>query len=335
MRRIFLVTVIFLINSVPLYAASGRPLEPFYTRNLAPIVQIFGLPATEGGVLAESGKLSVRLVAEVASHYTKDTSAGERVLFDGETSRVTTSLRYGLNDNWEIGIDVPLVSHDGGVLDAFIEGWHDFFGLPQGDRDKATRGQLHYFYGREGEPPALDYSGSGGGIGDIAFSLGYRLAGLPSDSGRSLALRTGIKLPTGNSNRLRGSGGTDVHLRLAGTDAQTLKDWNLTLFASAGVLWLEQGDVLSAQQRRWVGFGSAGFGWAPLSWLDLKIQLDGHSSFYRNSRLAQIDSPSLQLSLGGTLHLTERVRLDLAVVEDIIVATAPDVVFHSALSWHY
>jgi hypothetical protein len=334
MRILLIFCILLLSGTVPAIAQEQIQVKPFYTTNMSPVVQVFGLPAAEAGDLAPAGKLSLRLVAEVGSHYTKEDKGAESILFDGETSRAIVSMRYGLSERWEGGIDVPIISQNGGVLDSFIEGWHDFFGLPQGGRDSASRDHLRYSYQRN-TSSALDYSGSNGGFGDLSLFASYQLLAAEPAARRSVALRSGIKLPTGNSSRLRSSGAIDAHLRLTASDAETLGRWNSTLFASAGVLWLGKGDILEDQQRRWVGFGSIGIGWMPLSWIDFKLQLDGHTSFYDNSSLTQINSPSLQLGVGGSLHFSEQVSLDLAVIEDVVVGSAADVVFHSALNWRF
>lgn len=333
--RVFLMVCMLLMFSVaPVLAQELIRVKPLYTTNMSPVIQIYGLPAAEAGDLTPAGERSLRVVAEVASHYTKKSRGNESLLFDGETSRAIVSMRYGLSERWEAGIDVPMVSHDGGVLDSFIEGWHDFFGMPQGGRDEAHRDQLQFSYQRN-DSVDLDYSGSNGGVGDLSLFASYQLLAAEPNARRSVALRSGIKLPTGNSSRLRSSGAVDAHVRVTASDAETLGEWNTTLFASGGVLWLGKGDILEDQQRRWVGFGSIGIGWMPLSWIDFKLQLDGHTSFYNNSELTQINSSSLQLGIGGSLHFSERVSLDLAVIEDVIVASAPDVVFHSALNWRF
>jgi hypothetical protein len=94
---------------------------------------------------------------------------------------------------------------------------------------------------------------------------------------------------------------------------------------------MTDGDVLTEQQRNLVAFGSVGAGWRPLQWLTLKVQLDGHTSFYRDSDLSELGSDSVQAVMGGTLHFSERTALDLGVAEDLIIKTSPDVVFHFAL----
>ncbi len=304
--------------------------SPFFTRNMSPIIQIFGLPATQGGDLTPAGHTDSTLALETANNFTWDQKGEESVWFDGETSRATLFLSHGIAPRWEIGLEVPIVSHNTGIFDGFIENWHDAFGLPQNGRKDVPRGQVDYTYDRGGSTSELSMSDTGTGIGDLTLHLGYQLIQSSPGNRRALALRGGIKLPTGDSDRLRGSGATDLHLGLALTDAQSLSRYNLTLFASGGVLWLTEGDILADQQRDMVGFGSLGFDWAPWRLVSFKLQLDGHSSFYKDSALDQIDSASAQLAIGGTLHLGDTDSVDLCVTEDVVVDTASDVVFHIA-----
>jgi hypothetical protein len=94
---------------------------------------------------------------------------------------------------------------------------------------------------------------------------------------------------------------------------------------------MTDGDVLKDQQRNLAAFGSLGFGWSPLQWLALKVQADAHTSFYTGSDLKEVNSGSVQLVSGGTIGFGAKTFLDLGVAEDVLVATAPDVVFHLAL----
>ncbi len=334
MFKIILSALLFVfLLQIPAIADDLLP-SPFYTRNLSPVVQIFGLPPAEGGQTTPRGRSRLQLVMDVSNNFTEEESATESLLFDGETSRMTLSLRYGFSNGWEAGLDIPVVSHQGGMLDGFIENWHNTFGLPQGGRDKAPRNRLHYFYKDAEGKEELDFSNSSTGFGDTSLYLAYQLYH-DTSSHRYLALRGGIKLPTGDADNLRGSGGTDLHIRLAGTDGETLQHYNMTLFASMGLLWMEKGEILSRQQRQKVGFGSIGLGWTPLNRLTFKIQIDGHTAFFEDSDLKQLDSASAQLATGGTIKLADDLSLDLCVVEDIIVDTAPDVTFHAALNYLY
>lgn len=85
------------------------------------------------------------------------------------------------------------------------------------------------------------------------------------------------------------------------------------------------------QQQPLVGFGALGMGYSPEEWIVIKIQANAHTSFYRDSDLKPVNAASTQLTLGGTLALSEKILLDIGVTEDIIINSSPDVVFHSSL----
>ncbi|MFA5514665.1 MAG: DUF3187 family protein [Desulfuromonadales bacterium] len=309
--------------------AAAIELTPFATRNQNPLVQIYGLPPAEPATLLDRGRLSTHLTLDIANNFASSATDDEAVALDGETYRSNIALRYGVNERFEIGLDIPFVSHAGGFLDGFIEGWHDTFGLPEGGRKQSSRDQLAYRYARDGQP-LVELSDSSAGFGDLRLSAAWQMVRTAGEDPSAAALRLSLKLPTGDSDKLLGSGSTDLALSLAGQRALPTEE-RLAVFASLGALLTTDGEVLEEQRRNLAGFGSLGFGWAACDWLSLKIQLDGHTALYKDSSLTEINAHSLQLVLGGALQLAEGITLDLAVGEDIVVDSAPDVVFHLGL----
>jgi hypothetical protein len=146
-----------------------------------------------------------------------------------------------------------------------------------------------------------------------------------------VAVRAGLKLPTGDAGTLRGSGGTDFSIRLAATDETALADWDVTLFGTVGALFLGKGTVLEEQVRRLAGFGSVGVGWRPLDWLALKIQLDARTAFFRDSDEEVLKCPGFQVVGGGSFALPWGTTLDVGLSEAVIRETSPDGTFHIAL----
>ncbi len=326
---IFLLLSSWTIISLPRPALAVE-LIPFATRNQSPLIQIYGLPTPEPAALLEKGQFSTGLVLDVANNFSSSSTTGESVLLDGETYRTNLSLRYGLRDRFELGIDLPYISHAGGFLDGFIDDFHDFFGLPDGGRPQAPKDRLDYNYRRNGKD-LVDLTGNAHGFGDLRLSVGWQLLREAGPSPGSAALRVSLKLPTGDSDQLLGSGSTDLALSLTGQREYPLENGRFSAYASLGALFMTDGEVLEDQRRNLAGFGSLGLGWAPLEWLALKIQADGHTAMYKDSNLEEIDSLSIQLVMGGTLQLAETTSLDLAIGEDIMVGTSPDVVFHFGL----
>lgn len=312
------------------FSSNGGEITPFYTWNQSPVVQIFGLPAAEKAILLPPGKIEGLLAVDVASNFAHDDTAGEHILLDGENYRFTLALRYGVAKGIEAGLDIPYVGQGGGFLDSFIEGWHDFFNLPQGGRKEAPRNRLLYSYTKDGQS-RLKLDDSSFGLGDMRLSGGVQLYNDGKANPRAVALRASLKLPTGESSKLHGSGSTDFALWLTGSDDYQLPLGHLTLFGAAGGMVMSDGDVLPDQQKNLAGFGTFGLGWGPVEWIAFKTQVSGHTAFYKDSDMRELSNGGLQLLMGGTLYFSEKTSLDIGVSEDIAVNTSPDVAFHLAL----
>jgi hypothetical protein len=305
-------------------------ITPFYTQNQSPLVQIFGLPSIGNYTVLPPKKADVRLILDYASNYVDDSNPRESILLDGESARITLDARFGIDRRFEAGVAIPYLIESGGFLDSFIIDYHNTFGFPQGGRDQAPRNGLLYRYQKDGQQ-LLKINQSSQGIGDIQFMGGFQLYESPIKPSPAVALRASLKLPTGDSGQLHGSGSTDLALWITAGDDYEVAIGHFTVFGAAGIMGMTNGNVLPAQQRNAVGFGSLGAGWSPLRWLAFKVQANGHTSFYKDSALRELNANSVQLTIGGTLAFTERISLDLGVTEDVIVKTAPDVVFHLAL----
>ena len=317
--------------SVPCLAADME-ITPFRTVNQSPVAQIYGLPAESSATVTPAGRLTVVLSQDIASGYTVSSNAGEQITLDGESYRWTLAARYGINEQFEAGIDIPYILYGGGFLDGFVDGWHTTFGLPRGGRDTAPKNRLSYRYRKNGiERLTMDQAGSG--IGDISVSLGMKLYDdRPTAAHDALALRFSVKLPSGDSSTLKGSGSTDFALSLCGS-MNNFTEWgSLGVFGSVGGMAMTRGDVLADQQNNLAGFGTLGLGWGPAEWISFKVQLNAATALYHGSSLDELSKVSLLLVSGGALRLPGGYLLDIGVSEDVAVATAPDVAFHLALS---
>lgn len=313
-------------------AAADMEITPFRTVNQNPLARIFGLPAQADAKIAPTGRIAVSLTQDIASSYTLSKTAREQILLDGESYRWTLAARYGFGQRFEAGIELPYLLDGGGFLDSFIIEWHKIFGLPQGGRDSAVKNRLNYSYRKDGvQKLRMDHAGSG--VGDISLIGGLRLYETrDNDHHDSLALRVALKLPTGDSSSLQGSGGTDFALSLCAGMSNFTEWGSLALFGSAGGMAMSNGTVLRDQQQNLAGFGTVGLGWGPADWISFKLQLNGHTAFYRGSSLDELSKNSLMLVTGGALKLPGDYLLDIGVSEDVAVATAPDVAFHVGLS---
>ena len=311
--------------------AAEVELRPLRVSNQAPLAKLCGLPTLDRARLLADGEYEASFSWDLASNYTLGSNASEQLSFDGESHRLALRLDRGLADGWEIGAELPMIAHRQGGLDGFIEGWHDFFGLPQGGRDQAASDQLTYSYEKDSSS-LFSVQDKESGLGDLRLLLSRQLH-VAAES--SLALHASVELPTGDDRELLGSGSVDVALWVSGERLWRPAGQRLALHVGGGLLASDSGEILSAQRRPLVGTGTLGLAWSTWSWLALQMQLDAHTSLFDGSGLRQIDGASAQLAIGGAVAIAERTRLELAVVEDIVVDTAPDVSFHLSLSQRF
>ena len=325
---VFRLSVFSLLLWFPSGAYAGLA-SPLSVSNQSPLVQIHGLPGMGRASLLPDGQLESLFSVDVASHFIRQQSGPEVLLLDGESYRYALSFAYGYGDRLEIGLELPYLLHTSGHLDSFIDAWHDVFNLPTAGRENVPDNQLLFFYDRS-DRPDLALTQSSQGLGDLRLNAAWQVQEDSGPGSTAIALHGSLKLPTGESEKLTGSGGLDVALWLSAGSQRPVSWGRLTLLGSLGVLLLGDGDVLGGQQRSLVGFGGLGFALQPWQRVRLQMQADFHSSFYDRSHLRGVDSASVQLATGGTLIFGKADELELAVVEDLSSETAPDVVFHAA-----
>ncbi len=305
-------------------------LTPFHTQNQSPLIQIYGLPSTGEATVTPLGSKDFNFVLDLSNNYIDDSAGAERIVLDGESYRWSFIGRYGIAKGMEVGVEIPYIVQGGGFLDGFIEGYHNTFGFPKGGRDQAPSGRLLYNYQRNGINK-INVDSSSSGLGDIRLTTAFQLFEDKNKNPTAMALRTSLKLPMGNSDYLHGSGSTDLAVWLTASSARKFESGLWTLFGSAGAMGMSDGKVLQEQQRNLVGYGSIGVGWCPFSWIGFKIQINGHTPFYRDSDLIELNASSAQVTIGGSLALSKTISLDIGVSEDIIIKTSPDIVFHIAI----
>ncbi len=212
---------------------------------------------------------------DIANNFTENTDGFESILIDGETYRANLSLRYGFGDRWEVGIDAPYIRHGPGQLDAFIEGFHDLFGLSQANRDDRPRNQLDYSYTSGVNTMRLNKSVSG--IGEVRLNLACKLREYEN---RTWSVRGDVKLSTGDPDKLTGSDGTDVFVGLYFSEGEFLGNESLSFHGSVGALAMGNGELVGSDVKDLAVYGSSTLAWKLSPNFSLKAQFDFHSALY-------------------------------------------------------
>ena len=291
---------------------------------------IFGFPeSTESSELILHDQHAWDTSLIIASHNVDEARGGEDFRLDGETTRFAFTYRYGLSDKLDIGIEVPYLRHQPGNLDSFVDNWHDIFGfMGGGARSKREQDQLEFFYA-DSQATFMDTSNNASGISDIRLLAGWRLSG---SKDRSTALRLGVKLPTGDSDELLGSGGTDISFGLASDIVDLWENAKLSGFYRVNVTYLGEPDRLANRYNNLVGQFSFGLGYQFHRNVDLRLQSRIRSAVY-DSNIENLGGTSVVLTFGADFRVSDRYRLVFSVGEDVKVGSAPDVSFQIALRY--
>ncbi len=135
---------------------------------------------------------------------------GNEYFIDTEIIRINLNMQYGLSDNISIGIDVPIIVYQGGFMDSPIGLFHNTFGIENYNRSRShTNYSTIYLSSKQNQ-----YSRQEGyGIGDAVLSIKTRLF-QSANKLFNLTLLSAGKLPTGNYQRLTGSGSLDYGFNL-------------------------------------------------------------------------------------------------------------------------
>jgi hypothetical protein len=192
--------------------ASGRILAPRRTRFSLSFAYESTFAASDDlvdmfrqdGFATYGGKVTLPLLQSAAAGSPGRTA----FVLDGETLRVVLDAGIGVGPRLELGAEVPLISHRGGFLDSAIDSYHDRLNLPDGGRTVFARDLFRAGYVGGGESVFFDRGTGGIGLGDVVLT-GKTLLVRGRRSVPSIAASFSVKLPTGDPDRLHGSGGTD------------------------------------------------------------------------------------------------------------------------------
>lgn len=320
MRRIVLFAVLLLCG-LSQAVASERPVDAFPLRNHNPFLQIFGLPAFRTSELVAPGGIDFDVTVDIANDMDVADRSGEALVIDSESRIVNLSLRRRIGERFEIGLDVPYVDHSEGFLDNVIYEFHDLVGLSNSTRE-GPDDQFLISFGRDGTTLfAMDAPTSG--IGDVQLSAAMAV-------GR-MTLRAGVKLPTGDANRLTGSGATDVWLGAYGGGSTGLFDRELAWSGFVGVLALGQGEVLGDLQNDVVPYGGIALRWRATERFSLATQLSAQGPYF-DIGLHELGGGTSQLAFGADYDFPDQgFLLRFAIAEDIAVDAAPDFALHLSI----
>jgi hypothetical protein len=180
---------------------------------------------------------------------------------------------------------------------------------------------------RNGEFFVLDQPRSA--VGDVQLKLA-RVIGRD----RPLIVQATAKVPTGDANSLTGSGSADWAITLLRSQPLLGRRRPASYFFGVGAVRVGDPERIRFDAETWVYTAVVGGTWQPWPKFGLKAQLDLHSAFF-DTPLEELGESAIQATFGAWRSVGRRGTLEFAVVEDLEVSTAPDVVLQATASWRW
>jgi len=317
-----LVTGVFLCALLPaqLVAGTGQDnqvdFQPFETRDQNLFNLIHGQPLPTNARLNKESQARWSSSLAITNTINIESTANENIYLDYETYRFNLSYQYGLNRHWNMKLDVPVIYQSGGVFDSAIDNWHAFFNLPDGKRPFVERDQYDLRYTSQSQT-LVNINEASSSLGDIQIALARTLI---ETNDTTMSLWASLKLPTGDEDKLAGNGASDVSAWLA-LNRRLSQNWVINL--NTGAVILGSGSYQDVPLSDYALYGHVMLGWSASENINLKVQLQGHTSYYEKSRLDMLGDTYL-LSFGGSIKINQCNQIDIAFSEDIKVEASPD-----------
>jgi hypothetical protein len=217
-------------------------------------------------------------------------TADDAYYVDVEVGVVDLIVQRRLTAALGVFFEIPYIHYGEGLLDGFIEGFHDTFGFGQMGRDLVARDrfQIVYHFG-DTYVQLLDREVKGG-FGDPIAGVRY-IPTLPSSSWR-LAFEIAAKLPVGGDRLLLSTGETDVGVQ--GSARRTFG--RSALQTSASVVHYSGGIESPADQI--IPTLIVAYSYAATQRTSIIIQGYASRSAVRDTTLRELKANKYQLSLG-------------------------------------
>ena len=330
MKKIFTFTLMICIT-VLAYAEESKfqPSGPLNIRNQMPLYMFYISMVPKEAETLKKGKLSIEGGYHVANTIIKQhdpwpswktySSLTYDLLIDTEVGRFYADIRYGLLDNFEVGINIPYLDYSGGYLDSFIKSFEDVFSAIKTPNARESRAKDQYrvnvvHFGQT----VVDSTSEVNGLGEITLEAKYK-ALEETDYMPRVSLRGTLKLPTASDEML---GSDEIDYGLGILFDKKLFD-RLFLYGNFNIAFIKRPDILDKLSiDDYMLSGLFGAEFFITDKCSLILQAIGNTSVY-DEGVSAMDKDGFVLSAGFNYNFNDKVSWQIAVDENTNSA-APD-----------
>lgn len=257
-------------------------------------------------------------------------SEGYRV--DGEQLQTGFGLGYGLTDSTKVDFEYQLRTRFGGVMDPFIEGFHDLFGLDQGGRKDFPRNELAVEF--EATPGRPAYSREGGDLDVYASQLKLTLEQTvtPGD-GAIPALGCALTMASdlGQADGVKGGG----PVQLGATVSAAKRCGDFYGYLALGFAWYGEQEVGEIELHATQLSALIAIEWRAFRRTSVVVQYMVGQGAVKDS-LGAFSDPSHEITLGLKTELGSGTVLELGFLENLVTYdNSPDFGVHLGVTHRF
>jgi hypothetical protein len=316
-------------------SASASPEAPAVTGPLRvdnaylPILPFLVVPAEAPGDL-KPRQVALSLAASYGNGFHWDPMVlypDLDVLIDAEVLKVTMSAAWAPARGFSVEAGLSLIGEYGGFLDGLIAGIHDFFWLPNADRELYTANSYGFRIVKGGEV-MVDLDEPFLAFGDLVLSGKWTILD-GGARGFGAALQAVLSLPIGSVRQFTSSGRLDASIG-------ALASWRHPPFAvSCGARYLYLGEpswgsVLGFRPHN-LGFFAC-LEWARSTKLAWLLQADGATLPYLHPH-PWFGALSGTASFGARVRVSRRFLLEMHLSEELFSFATLDVAAGCVARW--
>jgi hypothetical protein len=282
-----------------------------------------------GNPMIESARVdqSFDMFLTYSSTYHVDRSSDWSVGIDLETLIIDMRFKKVIDDKLELSLEVPVISHNAGFMDGFLEWYHDSFGFDDYGRSDRRNDDFLFKIRHNGNPVVE------GEPGELAFGdvrIGGK--GILYANDPIISLNGFIDIPTGDADRGYGNGSYDWGFSLL--IDKTLGE-SFMVYTNVGYVVTDTYDAKEDIDMKDFMFGGLGAEWMYSPNVSLYAQLYVQGSAYEDIGVREIDDSVSILSFGGKYRMRKNLTLEFSFSEDPNTAGAPDFMVGFGTSYKY
>jgi hypothetical protein len=325
-----MMVVLILVTGGILQTACADDMGPLQVQNRFPLHLMFLTPMPAQARPLAWSELQASIAFDYSSVFLERQNDRWDVLLDMELAVVDLQLAYGLTQNSTIQIDIPFASMSNGILDGFLQSYHDALNVGNYGRQDRPDNQFAYEVSTEGMPWLQGQSG-GFHLSDLTVSARFSLPRPNNWQNFFSAVWVRIQLPTGDTRKGLGNGRLDYGLYLP--VQWSVDRWSFYLMPGVALLSNPKtaGADVAAKQSISMFAGTA---YRVRPRLNLNGQINFYASPIGHTGIAQLDDGSMELALGLKYRLSEHWITEFAFCEDLTRA-APDFTVHLGFRWQF